>query len=117
MAVDYLALSNAKAKGKRPQYFDDPAIDKLVAMLLATIQELGVTRERLDTVERLLESKDVVSRADIDAYRPDAEAAEHRGLAQRELISRVMRIVEQERYAMEDTEKSAEELADEFSRD
>ena len=29
-----------KAKGKRPQYFEDPAVDKLHLMLMAVMEEL-----------------------------------------------------------------------------
>ena len=39
-----------KAKGKRPQYFDDPAVDKLHLMLMAVIEELSVSRDRIDTI-------------------------------------------------------------------
>ena len=117
MAVDYLALANAKAKGKRPQYFDDPAVDRLLSMLMATVQELAVTRERLDTIERLLETQGTLSKSDIDAYRPDGEAANERGLAHRDLLSRVLRAVEQDMYGLAGDDKTPDELAEEFSRD
>ncbi len=40
------------AKGKKPQYFSDPAIDKLLSIVISMAGELSVTRERLDTVQR-----------------------------------------------------------------
>ena len=52
-----LLNSTAKAKGRRPYFFDDPAVDKLLAMTMALAGELAVTRERLDTVERILAEK------------------------------------------------------------
>jgi len=36
------------AKGKKPLYFSDPAIDKLLWMTLTIMEELSVTRDRLD---------------------------------------------------------------------
>jgi hypothetical protein len=48
------------AKGKRPVYFEDPQVDKLLAMVIALTGEVSVLRERLDTLERLLETKDIV---------------------------------------------------------
>lgn len=56
------------AKGKRPQYFEDPACDKLHFMVMALIEELSVTRDRLDALERVLERKGVSDLADVDAF-------------------------------------------------
>ncbi|MCG8442744.1 MAG: hypothetical protein MI723_13160, partial [Caulobacterales bacterium] len=36
-------------------FFDDPTIDALIATITTLTGELSVVRERLDTVERLLE--------------------------------------------------------------
>ena len=46
-----------KAKGKKPTFFADPQVDKLMAIVMALAGEVSVLRERLDTVERLAESK------------------------------------------------------------
>ena len=98
--VDWIARAGAKAKGKRPAYFDEPAIDRMLSMLMAVVGEVSVLRERLDTVERLLDAKGAISRADIEAYQPDRAAAYERGLLTKEYIHRVMRGVQQEMEAM-----------------
>ncbi|MBW4504596.1 MAG: hypothetical protein KME57_34885 [Scytonema hyalinum WJT4-NPBG1] len=49
------------AKGKRPVYFEDPQTDKVLAIVMALIGEVSVLRERLDTIERLLEAKDILA--------------------------------------------------------
>ena len=68
------------AKGKRPQYFSDPAMDQMHATLLAVTAELSVLQDRFDLIERVLESKGVVTRADIEAFPlDDAAEAERRG--------------------------------------
>lgn len=84
------------AKGKRPQYFSDPAIDKLLWITLTLCEELSVTRDRLDTVERLLEKRKVVRQADVDAYIPDAKIEALREKRRTEYIERVMRAVQAE---------------------
>ncbi|HEV2569448.1 hypothetical protein [Sphingomonas sp.] len=109
--IDWIARAGAKAKGKRPQYFDDPAMDRTLSILLAIVGELSVLRERLDTVERLLEAKGSISRADIEAYEPDREAAYQRGLATKEYIARVMRGVQQDMEAMAQAEPPVEQLS------
>jgi len=112
--LDWMLRANTKAKGKRPQYFDDPAIDRTVSILMALVGEVSVLRERLDTVERLLEAKGTISRADIEAYAPDRDAGFERGLATREFITRVMRGVQQQLEALKENEPPVEEVSREL---
>ncbi|MEY4872810.1 MAG: hypothetical protein RLZZ563_2140 [Pseudomonadota bacterium] len=67
---------------------------------MALTAEVSVLRERLDTVERLLEVKGGLNRADIESYMPDARAGEERGEATRGYIARVMRGFQQDVEAM-----------------
>lgn len=100
-SFDWIERSGARAKGRRPQYFADPAIDRLVSTVLALTGEVAALRERLDTVERLLETKGSLSREDIETYAPDGLAGEERGLAMKAYIARVMRGMQQEVEALE----------------
>jgi hypothetical protein len=110
--IDYIARAGAKAKGKRPAYFEDPAIDRALSILMALVGEVSVLRERLDTVERLLETKGSISRADIEAYEPDRVAGHERGMQTREYIARVIRGVQQDMEALEELDTpSVEELS------
>ena len=110
--IDWIARAGAKAKGKRPQYFEDPAIDRTLSILMALVGEVSVLRERLDTVERLLDEKGSISRSDIDAYEPDRVAGQERGMLTREYIARIMRGVQQEMEALDEiAEPSVEDLS------
>jgi len=73
--------------------------------------EISVLRERLDTVERLLEAKGVVDRDAIESYAPDPDAALDRALKTREYIFRVMRGVQQDLEAMTTDEPPVEEVS------
>jgi hypothetical protein len=99
--IDWVARAGTKAKGRRPEFHEDPAIDRLLSLTMALVGEVSVLRERIDTTERLLEAKGSISRADIEGYVPDKAAAEERGLATRAYIARVMRGFQQEVEAME----------------
>ncbi|MEO0419129.1 MAG: hypothetical protein AAF249_09705 [Pseudomonadota bacterium] len=88
---DWIALSGKRAKGKRPEYFDEPAVDRLYSVVFAIAAELSALRERQDTVERLLDANGTISREDIESYKPDRQAVEERSLATRAYISRIMR--------------------------
>lgn len=90
-----------KAKGRRPYFFDDPAVDKLLAIVLALMGELSVTRERLDTVERILAGKGQLSEAEIDAFRPDDAAKNARTTMRNEYVARVLRILANELEELE----------------
>jgi hypothetical protein len=79
------------SKGKRPRYFDDPAIDQVMTFLLELMAEVSSLRERVDTIERLLDEKGAISRADIEAYRPDAAGEAERSAWAQAFIRRVMR--------------------------
>ncbi len=100
MNPQFIELVNAAASGKRPHFFGDADVDRLLAIVWAMAGELAVTRERLDTLERLLAERAVVQRPDIDAYRPDAEAARERGEWQMEYIARLLRVLQQELDAL-----------------
>ncbi len=79
------------AKGKRPQYFEDPAVDKLHLMVMALIEELSVTRDRLDTVERLIEKHGLFQIQEIEDYFPDLKADGERTGRRIAYIRRVMK--------------------------
>ena len=100
------------AKGKRPQYFSDPATDKLLWMTMSLMEELSVTRDRLDAVERVLEGKKALRRRDIDDFKPNAAARVERDSRRAAFVERVMRVVqaELEELSRDDMPRSAEEV-------
>jgi hypothetical protein len=79
------------ARGRRPEFTDDPMLDRLYSVTLALVAELAVTRARLDTVERVLARRGALDPAAIDAFRPDAADAEARARLQAEYLERVFR--------------------------
>ena len=83
-----------KARGKRPAFADDPAIDSLTAMVLALAGEVVVLRERLDTMERLADGRNLFSRAEIEAYVATPEIDAEREAWRGKFLERVLRSVE-----------------------
>lgn len=116
--ADALARASAKPAGKRP-YFLTPELERVLAIAMTTVQELAVARQRLDTLERLLERRGLLDRADIEAFRPTADEAAERGLWTQEYLARVLRIVQQEAEAIETGAKgepASEDVAAEVSQ-
>jgi hypothetical protein len=89
-----------RARGARPYYFDNPDIDRLMTIVLSVAEELSVTRERLDTVERLLEASGTISRQEVDDYTPEESADEEREALRVQNIQRILRIVIEEPQAL-----------------
>jgi hypothetical protein len=84
------------AKGLRPNFFDDPANDRIVSMLMALITEVSVMRDRLDTVEAIAEKKGIMLAREIEAYEPDPARAEERERRRQEFVDRVFYIFQEE---------------------
>jgi hypothetical protein len=88
----------------------------VLAITMAVAQELAVARTRVDTLERLLEQRGVLSRTDIEAFAPTREEAAERGAWVQEYLVRVLRIVQQEgEAAAAGGELASEELAAELA--
>ena len=109
---DLITMAAAKAKGKRPQYNNDSMIDHLVAMIASLATELSVARERADTLERLLESKGVLKRDEIEEFTPDIPTGRERQQQSLAFATRLLRSMIQESESLALKEKSAEEMVE-----
>lgn len=107
--IDPIALANAKAKGKRPYFFRDPDVERVLSIAMAIAMEHAVTRQRLDALERLVEAKGLLTRAEIEAFTPSPEAEAERTRWMKEYIARVLRIVQQENEAVERAASGADQ--------
>lgn len=109
--LDWIARAGVRAKGKRPDFLGDANDERMLSILLAVAGEVSVLKERLDTVERLLAAKGTLSRADIENYQADGDAAQERALMAKEYVARIMRGVQQEMEAMQADEKPVAEIS------
>ena len=71
-------------------FFPDPNIDRVLGVVMELAAEVYVLRDRLTTVERILEREGTLSVAELDAYLPSDEERARR-LAERDaLIARIL---------------------------
>ncbi len=89
-----------KAKGQRPAYFSDPAIDKLLSMTLALAGEVSVLRDRIDSIEYLLETGQSISRKAVDDFVPPAALRAERDARRDQFLGIVLRAIHDEREDM-----------------
>ena len=85
-----------KAKGQRPAFFDDPDTDKLVSMLMGLVGEVSVMRDRMDTIERLLGEKGLVSQSDIDNFEPPEDVLMQRAETREMFLGEITRVITSE---------------------
>ena len=99
--IDPITQAGTRAKGKRPYFFKDADVERLLGIVMAVAMENAVTRQRLDALERLVEQKGLLTRAELEQFAPDRDAEAERTLWMKEYIARVLRIVQQDTEAMQ----------------
>ncbi|WP_213663481.1 hypothetical protein [Stutzerimonas stutzeri] len=85
-----------KAKGARPYFFDDPAVDKLLAMLMGLAGEVSVLADRVDSLERLLVAQGTLAGDAVEHYVADAAIREARDARREQMLRNVLRIIAQD---------------------
>lgn len=88
--TDLIAIASRPARGRRPQFCDDPLTEQLFGITLGLATELAVTRQRLASLERALGQRGVID-DDVEQLRPDAAQAAADSAALEELMARVFR--------------------------
>ncbi len=84
-------------KGRRAQFYDDPAVDQLMAIVVALTAEVSVAFERIDTLERLLAQAGVLAPDAVEKFAADDAAAAERFRRREALIERVFQVLNQYR--------------------
>jgi hypothetical protein len=82
------------AKGVRPEFYEDPAIDQLFAIVTALTGEISVAFDRLDTLERLLVQARALPAGAVESYVAGGAAALQRARNREELLRRVFAVFE-----------------------
>jgi len=90
-----------RARGERPRYFDEPAVDQLHAIVLALAAEISVLQDRFDLIERILDARGVLKQADLDSTELTEEAESERRQRRDDLVRRIFRVVKEDRDALE----------------
>jgi hypothetical protein len=95
-SVNDILMAGDKSKGGRPYFMNSPETERVLNIAMAVATEVAVVRERLDTIERLLEARGLLSRSEIEAYEPDEAAAEERQRWHARYAARILRSIQQE---------------------
>jgi hypothetical protein len=82
------------AKGRRPEFYENPAVDQLFAIVTALTAEISVLYDRIDTLERVLVARRTLAPGAVEAHVPDGAAAAQRAERRDELLRRVFAVLE-----------------------
>jgi hypothetical protein len=82
------------SKGRRPEFYENPAIDQLFAIVTALTGELSVLYDRLDTLERVLVASRAVAPNALDTFVVSSHVADVRTRNREELLRRVFAVLE-----------------------
>lgn len=82
-------------KGRRAQFYDDPGVDQLMAIVVALTAEVSVAFERIDTLERLLAKAGTLAPDAVESFEPDTSASTERQARREALIERVFQVLSQ----------------------
>ena len=95
--ISGIAARRRVAKGpKRPQYLQNPELDKMMMMMTSLMGEVSAVRERLDTLEALGERNQLVTRTSVERYRLDSAEQAGRSAERDRMMARVFRILLEE---------------------
>jgi hypothetical protein len=79
---------------KKKHQFEDPAMDILLGIVMSLGNEVYALRDRLRIIEKTLEAKGMISRADVEAYKPTPEEEEEIRKDNDAFIARLFRVFE-----------------------
>jgi len=79
------------AAGRKPIANLSVIEDQALAMIAALASELAVARERIDTLERLLEEAGAIERARIESYQAQGQAAQERDALRQRIVAKIFR--------------------------
>ncbi len=88
-AADAVPQPIRDARGKRPAFYEAQGLDQAMSMILVLASEFATLRERVDTLERVLEQHGIEAEAAIEAYQPAPEVLTQRELWRQAFLRRL----------------------------
>lgn len=95
--INKIDLAGTKAKGNRPYFLNDKQTEQVMSITMAVAMELSVAKERVATLECLLEEKGILTRDEVENYKPDANEVAARSIDTQEYLARILRILQQDK--------------------
>jgi hypothetical protein len=85
-----------EAKGKRPHFYQDPALDQMMSMIMVLAGEVSVLADQLDSTHRVLAKHGIDAALEIAALEFDDEALQQREGRRQAMLERMFYLVRKE---------------------
>lgn len=85
-----------EAKGKRPSFYDDQALDQMMSMIMVLAGEISVIADELDSTHRVMKARGIDIAAEIAALELDDEALEVREARRQQMLDRLFYLMRKE---------------------
>ncbi|WP_448212060.1 hypothetical protein [Colwellia sp. MEBiC06753] len=105
-----IKLANKKAKGQRPYFLAEKQTEQVLSIAMSLAMELNVANERIATLEKILEAKGILTRAEVDGFIPDGIETQYRSEKTQHYLARVLRILQQDQEEINADEPSISEV-------
>ena len=87
---------NRSAKGKRPHFYETPALDQMMSMIMVLASEVSVLADHVDSIERVAATNGLDLRAGIAALVLDQTALETREARRQAMLDRMFYLMRKE---------------------
>lgn len=84
------------AKGKRPQFYEQPGVDQLMSMVMVLAGEVCMLRDRMDAQERVARAQGIDLAAGIEALELDEAALQAREAYRQDFLDRLFYLARKE---------------------
>lgn len=85
-----------EAKGKRPQFYESPALDQMMSMIMVLASEVSVLADHVDSIERVAAANGLDLAAGVAALQLDSSALEAREARRQALLRRLFYLMRKE---------------------
>jgi hypothetical protein len=84
------------ARGKRPSFYQDPALDQMMSMIIVLASEVSVLADQLDSTHRVMAMHGIDAATEIAALALDEAALEQREARRQAMLERLFYLVRKE---------------------
>ena len=84
------------AKGKRPNFYDSPALDQMMSMIMVLAGEVSVLADHIDSIERVAANNGLDLKAGVAMLELDQEALEAREGRRQAMLERLFYLMRKE---------------------
>ena len=85
-----------EARGKRPQFYDSPALDQMMSMILVLAGEVSVLADEIDSIKRVASQRGLDLAAEIRNLKLDEAALEEREGRRQQMLERLFYLIRKE---------------------